>query len=93
MLAGAIATFLAWATRSKEAECTVVRRIDVEGDHAEDLIAAADDGPEYKMHSSLASAVSVVAAYAGCLVTRVAARAAAESSKTPSDPKSDPKTS
>ena len=78
VLAGAIATFLAWATRSKEAECAVVRRIDVEGDHAEDLIAAAGDGPEYKMHSSLASAVSVVAAYAGCLVTRVAARAAFE---------------
>ena len=78
VLAGAIATFLAWATRSKEAECAVVRRIDVEGDHAEDLIAAAGDRPEYKMHSSLASAVSVVAAYAGCLVTRVAARAAFE---------------
>ena len=33
MLAGAIATFLAWAARSKEAECAIVRRIDVEGDH------------------------------------------------------------
>ena len=80
VLAGAIAVFLAWATRSKEAECAVVRRIagadaDVDAD-VEDLIANAGDGPEYKMHPSLASAVSVVAAYAGCLVTRVAARAA-----------------
>ena len=80
MLAGSIATFLAWAARSKEAERAIARRIDVEGDHVEgDLIAAAGEGPEYETHPSLApSAVSVVAAYAGCLVTRVAARAAFE---------------
>ena len=80
VLAGSIATFLAWATRSKEAERAIARRIDVEGDHVEgDLIAAAGEGPEYETHPSLApSAVSVVAAYAGCLVTRVAARAAFE---------------
>ena len=80
VLAGAIAVFLAWATRSKEAECAVVRRIagadaDVDAD-VEDLIANAGDGPDFALHPSLASAVSVVAAYAGCLVTRVAARAA-----------------
>ena len=80
VLAGAIAVFLAWATRSKEAECAVVRRIagmdaDVDAD-MEDLIANAGEGPDFALHPSLASAVSVVAAYAGCLVTRVAARAA-----------------
>lgn len=80
VLAGSIATFLAWATRSKEAERAIARRIDVEGDHVEgDLIAAAGEGPGYQTHPSLGpSAVSVVAAYAGCLVTRVAARAAFE---------------
>ena len=80
VLAGCIATFLAWAARSKEAECAIARRIDVEGDHVDgDLIAAAGDGPGYETHPSLGpSAVSVVAAYAGCLVTRVAARAAFE---------------
>ena len=78
VLAGSIATFLAWAARSKEAERAIARRIDVEGDHVDgDLIAAAGDGPGYETHPSLGpSAVSVVAAYAGCLVTRVAARAA-----------------
>ena len=80
VLAGSIATFLAWATRSKEAERAIARRIDVEGDHVDgDLIAAAGDGPGYETHPSPGpSAVSVVAAYAGCLVTRVAARAAFE---------------
>lgn len=79
VLAGSIATFLAWATRSKEAERAIARRIDVEGDHVEGDLIAAGDGPEYQTHPSLApSAVSVVAAYAGCLVTRVAARAAFE---------------
>ncbi|ACO63890.1 hypothetical protein MICPUN_82051 [Micromonas commoda] len=66
VLAGSIATFLAWATRSKEAERAIARRIDVEGDHVEGDLIAAGDGPD------------VVAAYAGCLVTRVAARAAFE---------------
>ena len=64
VLAGSIATFLAWATRSKEAERAIARRIDVEGDHVEgDLIAAAGEGPEYETNPSLGpSAVSVVAA-------------------------------
>ena len=79
MLAGCIATFLAWAARSKESGARH-RAAHRRGGRSRGWRshAAAGDG-RAETHPSLApSAVSVVAAYAGCLVTRVAARAAFE---------------
>jgi len=84
VLAGTIATFLAWSTRSKAAECAIVSA----AMHSEDdpdteaaLLKAQNFGrllmaQNYRLNNVFASSASALAAYAGCLVTRVAARAA-----------------
>ena len=73
VLAGTIATFLAWSTRSKAAECAIVSATM----HLEGIPKT--EGHLFKFMFApnvFASRASSLAAYAGCLVTRVAARAA-----------------
>ena len=73
VLAGTIATFLAWSTRSEAAECAIVSA----AMHLEDIPKT--EGHLFKFMFApnvFASRASSLAAYAGCLVTRVAARAA-----------------
>ena len=73
VLAGTIATFLAWSTRSEAAECAIVGATM----HLEDIPKT--EGHLFKFMFApnvFASRASSLAAYAGCLVTRVAARAA-----------------
>jgi ATP-dependent NAD(P)H-hydrate dehydratase len=73
VLAGTIATFLAWSTRSEAAECAIVGATM----HLEDIPKT--EGHLFKFMFApnvFASRASSLAAYAGCMVTRVAARAA-----------------
>jgi ATP-dependent NAD(P)H-hydrate dehydratase len=78
VLAGTIATFLAWSTRSKAAECAIVSAaMHLEDDPDTDAaLSKAVMAQNYKLNHVFASSASALAAYAGCLVTRVAARAA-----------------
>jgi len=73
VLAGTIATFLAWSIRSEAAECAIVgATMHLEG-------IPDTEGHLFKFMFApnvFASRASSLAAYAGCLVTRVAARAA-----------------
>jgi ATP-dependent NAD(P)H-hydrate dehydratase len=78
VLAGTIATFLAWSTRSEAAECAIVSAaMHLEDDpDTEAALSKAAMAQNYKLNHVFASSASALAAYAGCLVTRVAARAA-----------------
>ena len=78
VLAGTIATFLAWSTRSKAAECAIVSAaMHLEDDpDTEAALLKAVMAQNYRLNHVFASSASALAAYAGCLVTRVAARAA-----------------
>ena len=78
VLAGTIATFLAWSTRSKAAECAIVSAaMHLEDDpDTEAALSKAVMAQNYRLNHVFASSASALAAYAGCLVTRVAARAA-----------------
>ena len=78
VLAGTIATFLAWSTRNKAAECAIVSAaMHLEDDpDTEAALSKAAMAQNYKLNHVFASSASALAAYAGCLVTRVAARAA-----------------
>ena len=64
--------------QEQEAECAIARRIDVEGDHVDGDLIACGRRTGVRTHPSLGPSAVSVAAYAGCLVTRVAARAAFE---------------
>lgn len=78
VLAGTIATFLAWSIRSEAAECAIVSAaMHLEDDPAtEAALSKAVMAQNYRLNHVFASSASALAAYAGCLVTRVAARAA-----------------
>ena len=84
VLAGTIATFLAWSTRNKAAECAIVSAAmnwEDDPDTEAALLKARNFGKilmaqNYRLNNVFASSASALAAYAGCLVTRVAARAA-----------------
>ena len=78
VLAGTIVTFLAWSTRNKAAECAIVSAaMHLEDDpDTEAALSKAAMAQNYKLNHVFASSASALAAYAGCLVTRVAARAA-----------------
>ena len=78
MLAGTIATFLAWSTRSEAAECAIVSAaMHLEDDpYTEGALLKAAMTQNNRLNNVFASSASALAAYAGCLVTRVAARAA-----------------
>ena len=78
VLAGTIATFLAWSTRSEAAECAIVgAAMHLEDDpYTEGALLKAAMTQNNRLNNVFASSASALAAYAGCLVTRVAARAA-----------------
>ena len=78
VLAGTIATFLAWSTRSEAAECAIVgaaMHLGVDP-YTEGALLKAAMTQNNRLNNVFASSASALAAYAGCLVTRVAARAA-----------------
>ena len=89
VLAGTIATFLAWSTRNKAAECAIVSAAmnwEDDPDTEAALLKARNFGKilmaqNYRLNNVFASSASALAAYAGCLVTRVAARAAFDSKR------------